>query len=200
MKGAKTAVVEFDKLGGVCLNRGCIPSKALIASSVQYQKMKESESFGIRLAMPPQYDWLAMRQRKDKIVSGLVGGIGQLFKSHGVTHYNGFGRITGKNEVTVTDENNKEAAISAANIIVASGSRAANLPPSPVDGIRILNSDHLLELKQLPKSMFIIGGGVIGCEWACMLSLLDVQVTVVEMHAATAFAAGGRQHREASGA
>jgi dihydrolipoamide dehydrogenase len=143
--------------------------------------MKESESFGIKLSSPPLYDWLAMRQRKDKIVSGLVGGIGQLFKSHGVTHLNGFGRITGKNEVTVTDENNKETKYGAKNIIIATGSRAANLPPFPVDGIRILNSDHLLELEHLPKSIFIIGGGVIGCEWACMLSLLDVQVTVVEM-------------------
>lgn len=181
MKGAKAAVVEFDKLGGVCLNRGCIPSKALIASSTQYQKMKVAESFGIRLASPPVYDWLAMRARKDKIVGGLVSGIGQLFKSHGVTHFNGFGRITGKKEVTVTDEDLKETKLEADNIIIATGSRADNLPPFPVDGIRILNSDHLLELEHLPKSIFIIGGGVIGCEWACMLSLLDVEVTVVEM-------------------
>jgi len=181
MKGAKVAVVEFDKLGGVCLNRGCIPSKALIASSTQYKKMKEAESFGIKLPMPPVYDWMAMRARKDKIVGGLVSGIGQLFKSHGVVHYNAFGRITEKKEVTVTDENQKETRLEAENIIIATGSRAANLGPFPVDGIRILNSDHLLELKQLPKSIFIIGAGVIGCEWACMLALLDVEVTMVEM-------------------
>jgi len=181
MKGAKAAVVEFDKLGGVCLNRGCIPSKALIASSVQYHKMKEAGSFGIKLAAPPVYDWLAMRQRKDKIVSGLVSGIGQLLKSHSVTHYSAFGRITGKNEVTATDENRKETKLEAENIIIATGSRAANLGPFPVDGKRILNSDHLLELNHLPKSMLIIGAGVIGCEWACMLSLLDVEVTMVEM-------------------
>lgn len=181
MRGAKAAVVEFDKLGGVCLNRGCIPSKALIASSSQYQKMKEAESFGIKLGSAPVYDWQAMRARKDKIVGGLVSGIGQLFKSHGVAHFSGYGRITGKKEVTVTDENLKETKLQAENIIIATGSRAANLPPFPVDGIRILNSDHLLELRHLPKSMFIIGGGVIGCEWACMLSLLDVEVTVVEM-------------------
>ncbi len=181
MKGAKAAVVEFDKLGGVCLNRGCIPSKALIASSSQYQKMKEAESFGIKLLSAPVYDWPAMRARKDKIVGGLVSGIGQLFKSHGVAHYNGFGKITGKKEVTVIDESRKETKLEAENIIIATGSRAANLGPFPVDGLRILSSDHLLELKQLPKSIFIIGGGVIGCEWACMLALLDVEVTVVEM-------------------
>jgi dihydrolipoamide dehydrogenase len=143
--------------------------------------MKESESFGIKLAVPPIYDWLAMRARKDKIVGGLVGGIGQLFKSHGVDYFNGFGRLAGKNEVIVTDDNGDETRLKTENIIVATGSRSANIPTFPVDGARILNSDHLLELEHLPKSILIIGAGVIGCEWACMLSLLDVEVTMVEM-------------------
>ena len=81
MKGASVAVVEARDLGGVCLNRGCIPSKALIASAVQYHNMKRSDEFGITLDSLPVYDWLAMRARKDKIVNTLVGGIGQLFKS-----------------------------------------------------------------------------------------------------------------------
>ncbi len=181
MKGAKVAVVEVDKLGGVCLNRGCIPSKALIASAVQYQHMKDAEDFGIRLAAPPVYDWEAMKGRKNKIVSGLVGGIGQLFKSHGVDHYPGFGRVTGKNEVTVTDEDGKETKLDTKNIIIATGSRSANIPPYPVDGHRIVNSDHLLELDNLPKKCLIIGAGVIGCEWASMFALLDVEVVMVEM-------------------
>jgi dihydrolipoamide dehydrogenase len=181
LKGAKVAVVEFDKLGGVCLNRGCIPSKALIASAIQYQKTKESESFGIRLAAPPTYDWPAMQARKDKIVGTLVGGISQLFKSHGVDHYQGFGKITGRNEVTVFDENNAETKLEAQNIIVATGSRSAVIPAFPADGVRVLNSDHFLDLKQLPESMLIIGAGVIGCEWAFMLAMLDVKVSVVEM-------------------
>ena len=165
----------------MCLNRGCIPSKALIASAGQYKRMKEAATFGINLASPPVYDWPAMRARKDKIVDGLVRGIGQLFKSHGVDHYPGFGKISGKNLVTVTDENGSETQLEAENIIIATGSRAINIPAFPVDGKRILNSDHLLELEHLPRSMLIIGAGVIGCEWACMLSLLDVEVTVVEM-------------------
>ena len=98
----------MDKLGGVCLNRGCIPSKALIASAGQYRKMKEAAGFGINLSSPPAYDWPAMRARKDKIVDSLVRGIGQLFKSHGVVHYSGFGKISGVNQVTVTDENGNE--------------------------------------------------------------------------------------------
>ncbi|MEW5993212.1 MAG: FAD-dependent oxidoreductase, partial [Candidatus Zixiibacteriota bacterium] len=181
MKGAKVAVVEFDKLGGVCLNRGCIPSKALIASAVQYQKMKEAESFGIKLSAPPIYDWPAMRARKDKIVGGLVNGIGQLFKSHGVTYYRGFGRIADRNHVVVVNENNNQTKLTTDNIIIATGSRSRSLPGLPIDGKRVLTSDHLLELERLPKSMLIVGAGVIGCEWAFMLSMLDVGVTMVEM-------------------
>jgi dihydrolipoamide dehydrogenase len=180
MCGVKIAVIEVDKLGGVCLNRGCIPSKTLIATAHQYQKMRESTSLGINLATPPTYDWKAMRARKDKVVSGLVGGIGQLFKSHGVDHFPGYGKLIGKNKVLIAGEDGNELTLEAANIIIATGSRAANIPPFPVDGIRILNSDHMFELDNLPKSILIIGAGVIGCEWACMLSMLDVQVTVVE--------------------
>lgn len=171
----------MDKLGGVCLNRGCIPSKALIASAEQYRKMVNSTAFGINLSAPPVYDWKVMLERKDKIVSGLVGGVGQLFKSHGVDHYIGFGKISGKNEVTVIDEQNKETKLETDNTIIATGSRAASLPAFPIDGKRILTSDHLLTLENLPKSILIIGAGVIGSEWACMLSMLDVEVTMVEM-------------------
>ena len=175
------AVVEADKLGGVCLNRGCIPSKALIASAVQYKKMQEASAFGINLTTPPLYDWLAMRARKDKIVGTLVGGIGQLFKSHGVKHFDGWGKITATDQVTVTDADGNETRIKADNIIIATGSRSMNLPAFPIDGRRILTSDHLLEMDQLPKSMLIIGAGVIGCEWAFMLSMLDVEIQMVEM-------------------
>lgn len=175
------AVVEVDKLGGVCLNRGCIPSKSLIATAVQYQKMKAAESFGIRLATPPVYDWLAMKARKDKIVGMLVGGIEQLFKSHGVAYFKGYGKVVGKNQVAVIDDGGNETRLQTDNIIIATGSRSRSLPVFPIDGKRILTSDHLLELEHLPQSILIIGAGVIGCEWAFMLSMLDVQVTVVEM-------------------
>ncbi|MCB2229689.1 dihydrolipoyl dehydrogenase [bacterium] len=181
MKGARTAVVEARELGGVCLNRGCIPSKALIASAAQYYKMKHAADYGISLQAPPVYDWPAMLQRKDKIVATMTGGIGQLFKSHGVEHFQGFGKITGPEEVTVFDESGKESVLQAKNIIVATGSRSLSLPAFPIDGKRILTSDHLLELPHLPEKMLIIGAGVIGCEWAFMLSMLDVQVEMVEM-------------------
>lgn len=181
MNGAKVAVVEYRELGGVCLNRGCIPSKSLIVSATHYKNMKEAEVFGIQLPGPPVVDWLAMRARKDKVVSIMTGGVASLFKSHGVTHLNGFGRLTGANSIEVINDNGEETRIKADHIIIATGSRSANIPAFPVDGKRILNSDHLLELESLPQSMLIIGAGVIGCEWACMLAMLDVKVEVVEM-------------------
>ncbi len=181
LKGARVAVVEVDKLGGVCLNRGCIPSKALIASAVQYQRMKEADSFGLKVPVAPRYDWVAMCARKDKIVGTLVGGIEQLFKSHGVTYFRGFGRITDHHHVVVVDQAGHETGFKTDSIIIATGSRSRNLASLPVDGKRILTSDHLLELEHLPQSMLIVGAGVIGCEWAFMMSMLDVEVTVVEM-------------------
>jgi dihydrolipoamide dehydrogenase len=181
MKGAKTAVVEYDKLGGVCLNRGCIPSKALIASAAQYYKARHGQDYGLTLSGRVNYDWPAMSKRKDKIVGTMVGGIGQLFKSHGVTHLQGWGKITKEDQVTVIAEDGSETRIEAGNIIIGTGSRAASLPGVSIDGKRILTSDHLLKLDSLPQSMLIIGAGVIGCEWAFMLAMLDVKVTVVEL-------------------
>ncbi len=181
MKGARVAVVEYDKLGGVCLNRGCIPSKALIASAAQYYKTKHGPDYGLTLAGQVGYDWTAMSARKNKIVGTMVGGIGQLFKSHGVTHLQGWGKITKKDQVSVIAEDGSETKIQARNIIIGTGSRAAGLPGINIDGKRILTSDHLLKLENLPQSMLIIGAGVIGCEWAFMLAMLDVKVTVVEL-------------------
>lgn len=180
-KGARVALVEMDELGGVCLNRGCIPSKALINSAYTYSRFKQAEELGIDVAIPPTPNWPVMRQRKDKVVKTVVGGVGQLMKSHGVDVIRGFGEITGKNEVTVTDDDDKITKLKAENIIIATGSRPVNLGAFPLDGRVILSSDHLLEMDALPKSMLIIGGGVIGCEWASMLSMLDVEVTIVEL-------------------
>jgi dihydrolipoamide dehydrogenase len=175
------AVIEEDALGGVCLNRGCIPSKSLIAGANLYHNMKRASDFGISLSAPPVIDWPAMRARKDKIVGGLVNGIKQLFKSYGVVHYSGFGKLESTRKITIETTDETETIIEAKNIIIASGSRPANIPAFPLDGIRVLSSDHLLELEHLPTSMLIIGAGVIGCEWAFMLSRLGVKVEMVEM-------------------
>ena len=168
-------------MGGVCLNRGCIPSKSLIAGANLYQRMKQAASFGITLTAPPAVDWPAMKARKDKIVGGLVSGINTLFKSYGVDQYSGFGHLTSPNRIWIDKADETAEEIEAAHIIIATGSRPAIIPAFPLDGVRVLSSDHLLELAGLPSSMLIIGAGVIGCEWAFMLSQLDVKVEMVEM-------------------
>jgi dihydrolipoamide dehydrogenase len=122
-----------------------------------------------------------MLSRKDKIVKGLVGGIGQLFKSYGVEHCNGFGYLASSNKVHIELSDGGDEQIEAKNIIIATGSRPANIPAFPLNGINVLSSDHLLQLDALPASMLIIGAGVIGCEWAFMLAQLDVQIEMVEM-------------------
>lgn len=181
LKGAKVAVIEEDALGGVCLNRGCIPSKSLIAGANLYQKMKHAETFGIRLSSPPAVDWPAMLQRKDKIVGGLVSGIKSLFKSYGVELYSGFGTLRDRHTIHIELADETETDITADHIIIATGSRPANIPGVLLDGVTVLSSDHLLQLPQLPQSLLIIGAGVIGCEWAFMLAQLDVKIEMVEM-------------------
>ena len=153
----------------------------MIASAVQYSKLKNAESFGLTTGGTPGFDWSAILSRKDKIVSMLVGGIAQLFKSHGVTHYQGFGHLSDSEHVIVTGEDGQETTIKASNIIIATGSRPMNIPTFPIDGKRILTTDHLLSAKSLPESILIVGAGVIGCEWAFMLSMLEIKVQMVEM-------------------
>jgi dihydrolipoamide dehydrogenase len=181
LKGARVAVVEDDALGGVCLNRGCIPSKSLIAGAALYQKMKHATAYGITLTSPPSIDWPAMLARKDKIVAGLVSGINALFKSYGVEQYHGFGYLTAANRVHIELADDTETEIEAAKIIIATGSRPASIPAFPLDGVKVLSSDHLMRIPRLPSSILIIGAGVIGCEWAFMFSQLDVKVEMVEM-------------------
>ncbi|MEA2030367.1 MAG: dihydrolipoyl dehydrogenase [candidate division Zixibacteria bacterium] len=181
IKGAKVAVVESDKLGGVCLNRGCIPSKTLIASASLYYKIKHADTFGINIETPPSYDWPAIIERKNRIVKMLVDGVEKLFDSHGVTYVKGHGKVLDRNKVSVSASDGTEIVLETKNIIIATGSRSRNLPGLSIDGKKVLNSDHMFELQKLPKSILIVGAGVIGCEWACMLAMLGVQVTVVEM-------------------
>ncbi len=181
LKGARVAVVEDAALGGVCLNRGCIPSKSLIAGANLYQKMKQADSFGIRLSGAVAADWPAMLARKDKIVSGLVSGIASLFKSYGVERYSGFGVLTSDHTIHIQMNDDTEQDIEAKNIIIATGSRPVNIPAFPLDGVTVLSSDHFLQLPALPGSMLIVGAGVIGCEWGFMLAQLDVRVEMVEM-------------------
>ncbi len=176
--GKRVALVEAKELGGTCLNRGCIPSKTLIASADMLKKAEEAEEFGVLIGNL-SFDYGRMVERKDRIVEGIRKNLEGLIASNNITLIRGFAKFLSTNELKVTGQDN--VVIRAANIIIATGSEPRNLPSLPVDGKHIHNSTTLLELKALPQSIIIVGGGIIGCEFASLFSALGVQVTILEL-------------------
>ncbi|MCA1058190.1 dihydrolipoyl dehydrogenase [Rossellomorea aquimaris] len=185
--GLKTAIVEKGKLGGTCLHKGCIPSKALLRSAEVYATAKHSEDFGVKIN-GVELDFSKVQSRKDGIVEQLHKGVQHLMKQGKIDVFEGLGRILGPSifspmpgTISVEMNNGEEnAMLIPKNVIVATGSRPRSLPGLEIDGEYVLSSDEALSLEELPKSIIIVGGGVIGIEWASMLSDFDVEVTVVE--------------------
>jgi dihydrolipoamide dehydrogenase len=185
--GMKVAVVEKEKVGGVCLHKGCIPSKSMLRSAELYHDMKNSESYGISVG-DVKLDMKLVQARKQKVVDQLHKGVQHLLKKNGVTVYEGTGRILGPSifspmpgTVAVERNDGGEAEMLVPQfVLIATGSRPRSLPGLEIDGVHVMNSDHALQMDQLPKSIVIIGGGVIGIEWASMLNDFGVDVTVVE--------------------
>ncbi len=180
-RGAQVTIIENQALGGVCLNWGCIPSKALLSVVELGEKVKKASEFGIQVDGPVRYDVEQMVKRKDQVVANLVKGIGMLLKSHGVTHLQGTGRLVGDRTIDVSMADGSEATVQADAIIIATGSSWPNLPLFPIDGSRIITSKDALELKSIPERMLIVGGGVEGCEFASLYCGLGTKVSVVEM-------------------
>ncbi|MDA8088492.1 MAG: dihydrolipoyl dehydrogenase [Nitrospiraceae bacterium] len=178
--GAQVTVVEASEVGGVCLNRGCIPTKALAASAELFMKAKEFNKFGINLNCEPAPDFAAMMERKNKVVDIQVKGIRGLFKSWGVRLVEGRGKLLGKNKVEVTGKDGSEV-IDSDRIIICTGSRPARIPAFPFDGKNILSSDDALNMDSIPKSMIVVGAGVIGCEFGSIFGALGTDITMVEM-------------------
>lgn len=185
--GKSVAVVEKYKLGGTCLHRGCIPSKALLRSAEVYATMKRSEEYGIS-ASAVELQFAGVMDRKQRIVDQLHQGVQYLMKKNKIDVYYGNGRIIGPSifsprsgAVSVEQEDGNIEVLLSQNLIIATGSRPRSLPGLEVDGNYVLTSDEALQLKELPKSVLIIGGGVIGVEWASMLNDFGVEVTVVEL-------------------
>ncbi|QPC46807.1 dihydrolipoyl dehydrogenase [Mangrovibacillus cuniculi] len=185
--GLKTAIVEKAKLGGTCLHAGCIPSKALLRSAEVFATAKESEKYGISLS-GATLNFNKVQERKDSIVDQLHKGVQYLMKQGKIDVYEGMGRILGPSifspmpgtiSVEMNNGEDNEMLIPK-NVIVATGSRPRTLPGLELDGSHVLSSDHALQLEQLPTSITIVGGGVIGIEWASMLHDFGVEVTVVE--------------------
>lgn len=177
-KGRRVALIEAKELGGTCLNRGCIPSKTLIANALLWKKIQHAQDFGITIANP-LFDYSKMAQRKDEVVAKVRNGLTSLIASNNITLFRGFGKFTSPNEIKVNGIDN--ALLTADKIIIATGSEPRNIPAFPFDNKRIHDSTSMLELTVLPKSVAIIGGGVIGCEFASLYSAFGVEVTIFEL-------------------
>lgn len=179
--GADVTVIEKDAVGGTCLNRGCIPTKALLASSDVLSSIKSAKKFGIKIDGKVEPDIAFMMDRKDKIVDRLVRGIHFLFDKNGVKLIEGTGKIIDKDTVQVIKSDGSCEEIKADGIIIATGSLPAKLPVFPYDGKKVITSDEALNLRGIPKSMIIVGAGVIGCEFGMFFNNLGTKVTIVEM-------------------
>lgn len=179
--GAKVTVVEDTEVGGTCLNRGCIPTKALVATAEVLHKAKNLDEFGIDLNGEIVPNISKIIERKNRIVSTQVKGIRSLFKSWGVNLIEGRGMIITPEKVEVQKRDNTVEIVETDKIIIATGSRPAQIPIFPFDGEHILSSDDALNINSIPKSIIIIGAGVIGCEFACIFRELGTDVTMVEM-------------------
>ena len=180
-RGCNVTVIENQALGGVCLNWGCIPSKALLSVVELGEKLRKAEELGLRLSTPPTYVPAQMVARKDRIVNGLVKGIAALFKSWGVRHVHGTGRLVNDQTVRVSLVDGDETSVQADDVIIATGSSSSDLPMFPVDGRTIMTSKEALEIRRIPERLLIIGGGVEGCELASLYAALGSNVTIVEM-------------------
>lgn len=179
--GARVTVIEKEALGGVCLNWGCIPSKALLSVVELGDKLKKADQLGLVLQGPTSYDLARMVARKDKVVSSLVKGIATLFKEWTIEHIIGQGTLKNARTVAVTKSDDSQLDVQADALVIATGSSWPNLPQFPIDGRQILTSQQMLALTQVPVSLLIVGGGVEGCEFAALYSGLGTQVTVVEL-------------------
>jgi len=177
-RGAAVAVVEKDCIGGTCLNRGCIPSKTLLASAHTLLMIKHAAMMGIDVNAATA-NWPKIQARKDAVVGGFRKGLTGLIKSHKVEIIQGPAVVTAPNQIKIeTDAATTQ--IQAGKIILATGSLPSQIPTVPFDGQTVISSKEALGLQQIPGSMVIIGGGVIGCEMACVYAAMGTKVTIVE--------------------
>ena len=176
-EGMQVALVENVRVGGTCLNRGCIPAKAMIHASSLYREMKEAEKFGVS-ASDVSFNYSKILEYKQGTTDQLVQGIEQLLKANGVTLVSGHGTLLGSHRVQVEGE--EIQVLEARNIILAAGSKPFMLPLPGMDLKGVLSSDELFKLEEMPESLVIIGGGVISVEFATAFSALGCKVTILE--------------------
>ncbi|MGH3098858.1 MAG: dihydrolipoyl dehydrogenase, partial [Streptosporangiales bacterium] len=173
--GMSVALIEKDKLGGTCLHRGCIPTKALLHAGEVADQTRDSEQFGIRATLD-EIDIGQVNSYKDGVVSQMYRGLQGLFKGHKIVTVEGEGRLTGPNTVQVGD-----TTYQGEHVLLATGSVPKSLPGLTIDGDRVISSDHAVRMDRIPKSVVILGGGVIGVEFASVWRSFGADVTIVEM-------------------
>jgi len=179
--GMKTAIIEkYKTLGGTCLNVGCIPSKAMLDSSEHFYNASHTfTEHGIDLK-DLNVNWPQMLKRKDQVVTDNVNGIAFLMKKNKITVYTGHGSFVNKNTVKITKEDGTAEEISAGKVIIATGSKPSSVPGVTIDKQRIITSTEALKLKEIPKHLVVIGGGVIGMEMGSIFARLGSKVSVLE--------------------
>jgi dihydrolipoamide dehydrogenase len=174
-------LIEKDKVGGTCLHRGCIPTKALLHAGELLDEIRHADQFGIK-ADQPGYDWEQVKKFKDSVVGSMYKGLSGLVKRKKVTHFDGYGRLTDNKTVTVEVEGQGERAVKAkVAVVLATGSFPRDLPFIEADGKRVHNSNHGLEADDMPRSVVVVGGNYIGLEFASVFRSFGAEVTVVEM-------------------
>jgi len=179
--GLNTAVVEKDaRYGGTCLLRGCIPTKQLLHTADLLEQIREAGPQGIDVG-EPTVDIDRTMDRKEEVVSQNARGVAFLFKKNKVQGIRGTGRLAGPHEVEVEDPDGAKTTYRAKNILIATGSVPRDIPPAPVDGERIITSDHVLEMREIPESMIVLGAGAVGTELASIYRSFGTEITLVEM-------------------
>lgn len=178
--GFKTAIVERENLGGICLNWGCIPTKALLKSAQVFEYIKHADEFGINVGGNSQADFAKIVARSRKIANGMNTGVQFLMKKNKITVINGNGKLIAPNKLEVSDDKGKRDEYTAKHIILATGGRSRQLPSLPQDGKKIIGYREAMTLAQQPKSMVVVGAGAIGVEFAYFYNSIGTKVTLVE--------------------
>jgi dihydrolipoamide dehydrogenase len=178
--GLKTCVIEKAELGGICLNWGCIPTKALLKSAQVMNYFKHAADYGIGLKAEPRPDFVKMVDRSRVVAGNMSKGVMFLFKKNKIDLVTGHGRLVDKQSVSVTDKEGKETTLKAKNIILATGARSKELPNLKQDGAKVIGYREALTLKKQPDSMIVVGSGAIGSEFAHFYNSIGTKITLVE--------------------
>src|SRR5438477_4330242 len=176
--GFKTAIIEKESLGGICLNWGCIPTKALLKSAQVYEDIKHAKDFGIEASGTPNFEMVIKRSRG--VADKMSRGVQFLMKKNKIDVINGFGKLAAKGKIEVTGADNKKQTVEAKHIILATGARSRELPNLKIDGKKVIGYREAMNLAQQPRSLIVVGSGAIGVEFGYFYNCLGTKVTIVE--------------------